>query len=178
MQPISSEAAEAARVTIGSSLDARAPVFVFPTEIDLCSGFTAGGAFDVTTCSSILGEPGQGDLEKVHCRHVNTDFVCDVTCCYCKDCEPVSCENGAGGTSPAQAESEKALTRRVLATGWPLSNHTAASDPDMTECLRIYDVVRSTGVPNFLKARLPLPHSLNIPAWTSYLKGHSDVSLV
>lgn len=35
--------------------------------------------------------------------------------------------------------------------------------------LLIYDIVRSSGVPNYLGARIPLPHKLCIPAWRAYL---------
>jgi hypothetical protein len=86
---------------------------------------------------------------------------------------------GPGGV--LQAASGDATTPdvpRILGTGWPLSNIPPQADAYTQECLRIYDIVRSTGVPNFLSARVPLPHNLNIAAWRSYLQGYSDVALV
>ena len=65
----------------------------------------------------------------------------------------------------------------ALHTGWPLSSIDAPFDDFTRRCLYIYDRVRSTGVPNFLEARLPLPHQLNIPRWRYYLDGHTNISL-
>jgi hypothetical protein len=76
------------------------------------------------------------------------------------------------------AEGGTEARRRILATGWPLSNIPADADAYTLQCLRIYDVVRQSGVPNFLHARIPLPHNLNMEAWSTYLQGYSDVSLV
>jgi hypothetical protein len=51
-------------------------------------------------------------------------------------------------------------------------------DDFTAQCLFIYDTVRATGVPNFLAARLPIPHQLDIARWRYYLHGHNDISLV
>ena len=89
--------------------------------------------------------------------------------CYCAACEPLnqhSNNNNDLGFSPA-----------ALHTGWPLADFDSPGDDLATRCLHIYDAVRASGVPNFLSARLPLPHQLNIACWRSYLAGHSDVAL-
>ena len=38
----------------------------------------------------------------------------------------------------------------------------------------IYDVVKNTGVPNYLGAKIPLPHSLNMDNWRIYLHNYVD----
>ena len=40
--------------------------------------------------------------------------------------------------------------------------------------LRIYDAVRTTGLPNFLRAKIPLPHGLNLTNWARYLPVYKD----
>ena len=42
------------------------------------------------------------------------------------------------------------------------------------ECKRIYDVVRASGLPNALSARVPLPSKLNVRAWEFYLNQLED----
>ena len=66
----------------------------------------------------------------------------------------------------------------ALHTGWPLWAVTSSTDALTARCIAIYDQVRATGVPNFLQARVPLPHQLRIPQWRYYLQGHSNISLV
>jgi hypothetical protein len=66
----------------------------------------------------------------------------------------------------------------ILTTGWPLSVITSTTDQQTLQCFRIYDSVRASGVPNFLSARLSLPHALNIPKWRWYLHNYEDISLV
>ena len=39
-----------------------------------------------------------------------------------------------------------------------------------SNCLKIYDIVKQTGVPNYAKARIPLQHGLNIQAWRKALE--------
>jgi hypothetical protein len=90
--------------------------------------------------------------------------------CYCSTCEPgqrelVSGHDSLGFSPPA------------LHTGWPLTDFPDTTDL-FTRCLRIYDLVRASGAPNFLSARVPLPHQLNIARWREYLHGHTDVALV
>ena len=41
--------------------------------------------------------------------------------------------------------------------------------PDSPDLVRIYDVVCSTGLPNAMAARVPVPSNLNIGAWEHYL---------
>ena len=41
----------------------------------------------------------------------------------------------------------------------------------------IYEEVRKTGLPNFLGARIALPHKLNMQVWRSYLTSPQDVQL-
>ena len=42
------------------------------------------------------------------------------------------------------------------------------------EFVRLYDVVSATGLPNFMKARVPVASSLNIPLWRSSLRYYTD----
>ena len=44
--------------------------------------------------------------------------------------------------------------------------------------MKIYHAVRRTGLPNFIKARIPVPSALNIPAWRTLLKDYHDTTLV
>ncbi len=41
-------------------------------------------------------------------------------------------------------------------------------------CARIYDIVRATGVPNFIGAKVPLLHGFNISRWRHYLVDYTD----
>ena len=97
--------------------------------------------------------------------------------CYCLCCEPASLTIDSAIHQSVDTHGPSAAT--VLATGWPISTleftHVSVS---AQECMRIYDIVRSTGVPNFLAARQSLPHGLNIPQWRHYLHGYHDTSLV
>ena len=103
--------------------------------------------------------------------HLHIAAGCTDFSCYCYQCEPES--------TPVVSHPTAQTPQAVLSTGWPISIDTPASlDLTAIECLRIYDVVRSTGVPNFLQARIPIPHSLHIGAWHHYLAGHSDLTLV
>ncbi len=50
-----------------------------------------------------------------------------------------------------------------------------AQDPDsfsdyIKEYLKIYDIDRSTGLPNYLAARIPLKHKLNMSVWRRYMR--------
>jgi hypothetical protein len=115
-------------------------------------------------------------------RYTRTSLPVDIDLvdsqCYCGACEP-----GYSPISVNQANMTLSLPapsmQHVLTTGWPFS---ASQEPTMDqhtqECFRIYDMVRATGVPNFLLARQPLPHGLNIDKWRFYLQGHTDSSLV
>ena len=56
----------------------------------------------------------------------------------------------------------------AVPTNWPRVNPeiwTKELSPLTQTCLRIYDVVRDTALPNFVGARIPVPSGLNIPAW-------------
>ena len=52
----------------------------------------------------------------------------------------------------------------------------AASDSHVsyTDPLYIYTLVQPTGLPNYLSARIPLPHALNMPVWRQLLCHYSD----
>ncbi len=39
---------------------------------------------------------------------------------------------------------------------------------------RIYDIVQSTGIPNFIGAKIPLLHGFNISHWRPYLVDYTD----
>ena len=106
------------------------------------------------------------------CNFSNTLEGCTDCTCRCSVCEQT-------GTFSLQIPCSVPSTTEILATGWPIScNFDESADDYTRQCLRIYDVVRSTGVPNFLQARMPLPHQLNIPRWRHYLTGHTDIALV
>jgi hypothetical protein len=51
----------------------------------------------------------------------------------------------------------------------------ARSRDHPSELIPIYNAVKGTGVPNFLHARIPLPHALNIEAWRRYLPDNSSL---
>ena len=46
------------------------------------------------------------------------------------------------------------------------------------QCIKIASIIRSTGVPNYQKARIPLVSGLNIKAWEAYLKDYIDPLLI
>lgn len=62
---------------------------------------------------------------------------------------------------------------------WPVFTPAAVAALPLqaVDLVRIYDVVRATGVPNFQQARLPLPHALNMPAWRHHLLDYTDHAL-
>lgn len=45
------------------------------------------------------------------------------------------------------------------------------------KCVKIYDLVRSTGRHNYLEARIPVPSGMNIAAWRTLLHDYSDYQL-
>ena len=96
------------------------------------------------------------------------------TLCHCLCCERHASVNDVHLSLDVQGST----CQEILATGWPLSVITATADQLTLDCFRIYDAVRASGVPNFLSARLSLPHGLNIPTWRWYLQDYVDVSLV
>lgn len=58
------------------------------------------------------------------------------------------------------------------------TNHNAENNQaNIRTYMRIYDVVRSSGIPNYRCARIPLPHSLNMARWRSYLQDYHDTDL-
>ena len=79
---------------------------------------------------------------------------------------PATC-NHSGLLNPAPAT--YALPAPYKGTNWPL---------DTLPYLQIYDVVRSAGLPNYLGARIPLPHGLHMPTWRHYLTGYQQDSLL
>lgn len=55
----------------------------------------------------------------------------------------------------------------------------ALDNPDMcVTMLHIYDTVKWVGLPNYCGTKVALPHGLNIPAWTHYLRNYDDKQLV
>ena len=46
------------------------------------------------------------------------------------------------------------------------------------QCIKIAEVISSTGVPNYRGARIPLISSLNIEAWETYLRDYPDPLLI
>ena len=48
----------------------------------------------------------------------------------------------------------------------------------MEKCIRISDIIRQTGVPNYQAARFPLISGLNIEAWDYLLKDYPDKFLI
>ena len=46
------------------------------------------------------------------------------------------------------------------------------------QCIEIANIIRSTGVPNYREARIPLVSGLNIKAWETYLKDYPDPLLI
>ena len=56
---------------------------------------------------------------------------------------------------------------------WPYPA-AALSVGSCTNYTAIYDVVRATGVPNCMSARVPLPSTLNVAAWQMYIDQDSD----
>ena len=46
------------------------------------------------------------------------------------------------------------------------------------QCIRIAEVISSTGVPNYCGARIPLVSGLNIEAWETYLRDYPDPLLI
>jgi hypothetical protein len=97
------------------------------------------------------------------------------THCYCTICEPDSLHTSPSCTTEAAFQ---ATSPSALHTGWPLADFTPLTDDLISNCLRIYDNVRASGAPNFLLAKIPLPHQLNIERWRAYLYGHTDLALV
>ena len=51
------------------------------------------------------------------------------------------------------------------------------SNCTLQEHMLLYNVVKSTGVPNYKQAKIPLPHKLNIAQWRSYLRNYHDVQV-
>ena len=116
-----------------------------------------GGSWPPTvTCLATDGMTGHDDL------------------CYCNDCEP---DNTILDTL-LDNQDHVPTDSSPLHTGWPLAAFSQPQDLFTSRCLHIYDLVRESGAPNFLLARIPLPHQLDIARWRSYLNGHSDVALV
>ena len=59
-----------------------------------------------------------------------------------------------------------------------VDTHIAPSPPrHPSQYDRIYDAVHSSGLPNFLGARIPLQHNLHIAAWRRYLSIYNDPEL-
>ena len=67
--------------------------------------------------------------------------------------------------SPSSSATSHSTTTRTLSSQTPI-------------LLRIYDVVRNTGLPNFLRAKIPLPHGLNLTNWIRYLPVYKDALLL
>ena len=61
----------------------------------------------------------------------------------------------------------------VVKEMWP---HVNAHAQD-SEHLKIYDIVRSTGLPNYLSARIQIPSYINCDAWDHLLEGYADAEI-
>ena len=108
-------------------------------------------------------------------QSASDEMACHVDLlCFCDECEPLDHDL----LSTTTHHSSNSPCPSVLHTGWPLFTITSPTDNLTTQCLFIYDTVRATGVPNFLQARVPLPHQLCISQWRHYLHGHTNLSLV
>jgi hypothetical protein len=131
---------------------------------------SAGVTHDRVRAPSSLDNAAARGCTKLHSAIYGDLYAESLGECYCTLCEPPNfvAKSSKGDNVSAQ-----------LSNGWPLSCGDAStrSDDYIQNCLKIYDRVRLTGVPNFLQARIPLLHSLNIQNWRRYLKGHSDISL-
>ena len=46
------------------------------------------------------------------------------------------------------------------------------------QCIKVANTIRSTGVPNYCEARIPLVSGLNIKAWETYLRDYPDTLLI
>ena len=46
------------------------------------------------------------------------------------------------------------------------------------ECIKIYEIVQATAVPNFLQARVPIPQNLNIHAWRAFMQNSPHAGIV
>ena len=68
------------------------------------------------------------------------------------------------------------VLRQSLLPFWPIS--LAKDWVTAMEYKVIFDQVRLTGMPNYIKAKVPVPSSLNINAWRTRLAKYSDESLV
>jgi hypothetical protein len=49
---------------------------------------------------------------------------------------------------------------------------------EQAEMLRVYETVRNYGVPNFMGARIPLKHGLNMDRWEALLQGYHDKDIL
>lgn len=76
----------------------------------------------------------------------------------------------------SQDKPSELLTPTELATGHQNPPSTEAMDNKACQqmYMKIYDVVRASKVPNYLQARIPLPHALNMPMWRHYLSDYHD----
>lgn len=75
----------------------------------------------------------------------------------------------APGAMPPPLKSTPETTVLSAKPVWP---------PETSQCRHIYDAVHSTGLPNYLSARIPLPHGLNMPVWRSYLQCYDQDPLL
>ena len=69
--------------------------------------------------------------------------------------------------------SPHAFSQHRLRT-WPFPAPALALTGETAKLAAIYDAVRSTGLPNCLGARVPLPTALNLNAWARYIDKNSD----
>ena len=137
-----------------------------PTRVGRCADFISGSS---SSCS-LAPPPAGSRLSTVTCSAADK-MTCHDDFCYCNACEPDNTLN-----QPLLDDHDDLSA--PLHTGWPIAAFSRPNDSFTTRCLQIYDAVRASGVPNFLLARLDLPHQLNIDRWRSYLHGHTDLALV
>jgi hypothetical protein len=124
--------------------------------------------------------------------HSPTELECNL------DVTPSQVANHNPVISPSQAAASPAGNNKVMAGDFNCSQEacqaTASTPPEATPppvvstlettqtstdtgqhsaaYLRIFDVVRASRLPNYLGARVPLPHGLHMPAWRYYLRDY------
>ena len=54
---------------------------------------------------------------------------------------------------------------------------TSQKSGHISDLMDIYNRVNISGVPNYIAARIPLPHDLNIPIWRLYLEHYPAIKL-
>lgn len=63
----------------------------------------------------------------------------------------------------------------LIHTLWPST--TISAKKEHPQFCKLYNVIKSYKLPNFLGARIPLPSGLNMSVWQDYLKNYHDIYL-